>query len=67
MLSGVCFLVIGIDDMFILMFGMVGVLFLLKVLIEDRMKSMLRMSGILIIIMLVIDFFVFGVGVILVF
>lgn len=53
--------------MFILMFGMVGVLFLLKVLIEDRMKSMLRMSGIFIIIMLVIDFFVFGVGVILVF
>lgn len=53
--------------MFILMFGMVGVLFLLNVLIEDRMKSMLRMSGILIIIMLVIDFFVFGVGVILVF
>lgn len=53
--------------MFVLMFGMVEVWFLLEVLVEERMKSMFGKSGILIIIILIINFLVFGVGVILVF
>lgn len=53
---------IGIDDMFILMSGMAGAPSLLNASIEDRMKSMLRTSGISITITSVTDLLAFGVG-----
>lgn len=53
---------IGIDDMFILMSGMAGAPSLSKASIEDRMKSMLRTSGISITITSVTDLLAFGVG-----
>lgn len=58
---------IGIDDMFIFMFGIVEVLFLMIVLIEDRIIFMMKKSGVVIIIILLIDLFVFIVGVMFVF
>lgn len=48
--------------MFILMSGMAGAPSLSKASIEDRMKSMLRTSGISITITSVTDLLAFGVG-----
>lgn len=48
--------------MFILMSGMAGAPSLLNASIEDRMKSMLRTSGISITITSVTDLLAFGVG-----
>lgn len=62
-----CFLGIGIDDMFILLFGMVGVFFFYKLIVEEWMVFMLKKGGVVIIIMLVIDMIVFIIGVFVVF
>lgn len=61
------FLGIGIDDVFILMFGIVDVEFIEKLSVFDWISFMMRISGIVIIIILIMDFLVFLIGVSLVF
>lgn len=61
------FLGIGIDDMFIFLFGMVDVFLIFLFIIEEWMVFMLKKSGIVIIIMFLMDMLVFIIGVFVVF
>lgn len=63
----VYFLGIGIDDMFIFLFGMVDVFLIFLFIIEEWMVFMLKKSGIVIIIMFLMDMLVFIIGVFVVF